>query len=455
MGNSSSKNTIMAAAGDANANAAPNAVSPASLRAPPSAHCSHLASSARTASRVLQSLSGEKRVALLLRIADLLEERTNTIMAANADDVARADAQGTLPPATRQRLALKEGKIKQVAAGTRAVARQQEPIGRVVRRCKVMDDDEHGSGSLTLEKVTAPMGVLLVIFEARPDALPQIASLALKAGNGALLKGGREATQSNKAIHACIAQALTEFGVPPACITLVDTRDEVDGLLACHDTIDMVVPRGSNQLCTYVMENTKIPVLGHADGVCHVYVDKAADPLKANRILVDAKTDYPAACNAAETCLVHMDHFANPHGYGHRLLNKLTEEGIKVLAGPRMHAIAGCAQLPTTEDMHVEYGDLTLMMEVVDDVDAAIAHINANSSSHTECVVTEDEAVREKFLNAVDSACVFANCSTRFSDGFRFGLGAEVRLVFACLILFFFFVFVENGLLLAWLACAV
>ena len=334
------------------------------------------------------------------------------------------------PPATRQRLALKEGKLKQVAAGVRAVAKQEEPIGRVVRRCRLIEDEPGSahSGDLVLEKVTAPMGVLLVIFEARPDALPQIASLALKAGNGALLKGGREASASNKAIHACIAQALAECNVDPACITLVDTREAVDSLLACHDVIDMVVPRGSNQLCTYVMENTKIPVLGHSDGVCHVYVDASADPAMALRICIDAKSDYPAACNALETCLVHASHFATPHGFGHRLIAGLVKEGIAVLAGPRMRTIAGCAQLPTTDDLHVEYGNLTMLMEVVDDVGSAIAHINANSSSHTDCIVTADDAAREEFLNSVDSACVFANCSTRFSDGFRFGLGAEVRI---------------------------
>ena len=290
---------------------------------------------ARDASRALQAAPTSVRVAALTHLADSLLARSADVLAANAADVAAADAAG-VEGALRQRLALTEGKLATLAAGIRAIAATDEPLGRVTSRTRVAD-------GLILEKTAAAIGVLLVIFESRPDALPQIAALAIRSGNGLLLKGGKEAARSNAILHelVCDAVAAAAPGVGRGLVALVTTRAGVDELLALDDVIDLCIPRGGNALVTHVQARTKIPVLGHADGVCHMYVDAAADPAMAAALAVDAKTDYPAACNAVETVLIH-ERFAGRDA----LLKALTDAGVTLHGGPAAVAALGLPPPP-------------------------------------------------------------------------------------------------------------
>lgn len=353
---------------------------------------------------------------MLNRVADALLEKEAEIMAANEKDV--QEATGKVSDALLQRLVLKPQKIKQLADGIRAIAAQEEPIRRALQRTEVAE-------GLVLEKQTAPIGVLLIIFEARPDALPQIASLAIRSGNGLLLKGGKEASRSNAALHKIIVDAV---GAPLGAdlIHLVTSRDEIGDLLKLDDVIDLVIPRGGNALVSHIQASTKIPVLGHADGICHVFVDAAADLDKAVTIVLDSKVDYPAACNAVEKVLVHDA--AAAKGALDKLVAALKEAGVAVHAGERLAAsgAASAEGLAAAPSARHEYSSMDVTLETVPDLDAAVDHIHAHGSGHTECIVTEDQAAADAFLRRVDSACVFHNASTRFADGYRFGLGAEV-----------------------------
>jgi len=373
-----------------------------------------MASKARSASRQLQALPSETRVAILNRIADSLEANESRIMAENAKDI-EASSQGKVADALLQRLILKPNKIAQLADGIRAIAKQEEPIGHLLNRTEIAE-------GLILDKVTSPIGVLLIIFEARPDALPQIAALAIRSGNGLLLKGGKEAANSNVLLHSLIADAIQEVApeVGRDLIGLVTTRGEIDDLLKLHDVIDLVIPRGSNSLVSYIQSHTKIPVLGHADGICHIYVDSAADMDKAIKLCVDSKVDYPAACNAVEKILVH-DALVGDKVTA--LVKALQDAGVTIHGGEKASTILS---LPIAPSARVEWGTLDVTVELVGGLDEAIDHIHANGSGHTECIITEDRQVADDFLKRVDSACVFHNASTRFSDGYRFGLGAEV-----------------------------
>jgi len=372
-----------------------------------------MAMRSRAASRQLQSLTTAERVAILNRVAELLEANEASIMAENAKDV--ESATGKISEALLQRLILKPSKIRQLADGIRAIARQEEPIGRLLSRTEIAE-------GLVLDKVTSPIGVLLVIFEARPDALPQIAALAIRSGNGLLLKGGKEAVHSNAKLHSLVVDAVTEIApsVGRDIIGLVTSRDEIDALLKLDDVIDLVIPRGSNQLVSYIQHGTKIPVLGHADGVCHIYVDHAADDELAKRICVDSKVDYPAACNAVEKILVHDALIGTRLD---SLIAALEGAGVTVHGGDRAVVALG---LPAAPAARHEYSSLDVTLELVSSLDEAIDHIHRHGSGHTECVITADDDVAAQFLRRVDSACVFHNASTRFSDGYRFGLGAEV-----------------------------
>ena len=366
---------------------------------------------ARAAGRVLAALPGTTRGALLERVAEALHTRRAEVLEQNRLDVADGEAAVAavrMSRALARRLALSDAKIDVLVDGIRAIAAAPEPLGRVVQRTELAD-------GLMLEQQTSPMGVLLVIFESRPDALPQVAALALRSGNGLLVKGGREAARSNRVLHRVITEAL-EPEVPAAVIGLVETREEIADLLALDDVIDLAIPRGSNAMVAHIQANTRIPVLGHADGVCHVFVDRAADPAQTRAIVLDSKTDYPAACNAMETLLVHRDW---PHLDG--LLAALTAAGVTLHRGPD-----GPAGLPEAPALHHEFGDLACTVQGVEDRDAAIGWIHAYGSGHTEVICTEDTAAAADFLARVDSACVFHNASTRFADGYRFGLGAEV-----------------------------
>ncbi|KAL0402819.1 UNVERIFIED_CONTAM: Delta-1-pyrroline-5-carboxylate synthase [Sesamum radiatum] len=371
-----------------------------------------MAVAARESSRRLQALSSHDRSKILLDVADALEANEKLIIAENEADVADAQQAG-YEKSLVSRLALKPGKISSLANAIRVLANMEEPVGRVLKRTEL-------SEGFVLEKTSSPLGVLLIIFESRPEALVQIASLAIRSGNGLLLKGGKEARRSNAILHKVITSAIPK-SVGERLIGLVTSREEIPELLKLDDVIDLVIPRGSNKLVTQIKTSTKIPVLGHADGICHVYVDKSANRDMAKQIVLDAKTDYPAACNAMETLLVHKDLLQD--GILNELIMELQIKGVKIFGGPRASSLLN---IPEARSLHHEYSSLACTVEIVDDVNAAIDHIHQHGSAHTDCIVTEDHEVAELFLRQVDSAAVFHNASTRFSDGFRFGLGAEV-----------------------------
>ncbi|KAM1038023.1 hypothetical protein ACFX13_033487 [Malus domestica] len=388
-----------------------------------------MAVAARESSRQLRALGSQERRKILLDVADALEANEGEILAANEADVAAAQ-DDRYEKALISRLALKPGKISALAKSIRKLADMEEPIGRVLKKTELAE-------GLVLEKLSCPLGVLLVVFESRPDALvqfldkltntflfqtiQQIASLAIQSRNGLLLKGGKEAKRSNAILHKVITSAIPE-PVGGKLIGLVNTRDEIPDLLKLDNVIDLVIPRGSNKLVSQIKESTKIPVLGHADGICHVYVDKSANLDMAKRIVLDAKVDYPAACNAMETLLVHKDLLSGDGGFK-QIISELQVSDVTLYGGPRA---ATALNLPETNSFHYEYSSLACSVEIVDDVNAAIDHIHEHGSAHTDCIVAEDRQVAETFLTQVDSAAVFHNASTRFCDGARFGLGAEV-----------------------------
>ncbi|CAF2047785.1 hypothetical protein BRARA_I03811 [Brassica rapa] len=371
-----------------------------------------MAVAARESSRKLQALSSEDRKNILLDIANALEANEKIIKAENDLDVAAAQEAG-YEESLVARLVMKPGKISSLAASIRQLAEMEDPIGRVLKKTEVAD-------GLILEKTSSPLGVLLIVFESRPDALVQIASLAIRSGNGLLLKGGKEARRSNAILHKVITDAIPKT-VGGKLIGLVTSRDEIPDLLKLDDVIDLVIPRGSNKLVSQIKNSTKIPVLGHADGICHVYVDKSCKVDMAKRVVSDAKLDYPAACNAMETLLVHKD--LEQNGVLNELIYALQANGVTLYGGPKA---SGKLNIPEVKSFHHEYSSKACTVEIVEDVHGAIDHIHQHGSAHTDCIVTEDSEVAEIFLRQVDSAAVIHNASTRFCDGFRFGLGAEV-----------------------------
>lgn len=371
-----------------------------------------MAVAARESSRRLQAISSHDRRKILLDIADALEANEKLIKTENEADVTTAQQAG-YEKSLIARLALKPGKISSLANSIRVLANMEDPIGRILKRTELAD-------GLVLEKTSSPLGVLLIVFESRPDALVQIASLAIRSGNGLLLKGGKEAKRSNAILHKIITDAIPD-SVGGKLIGLVTSREEIPDLLKLDDVIDLVIPRGSNKLVSQIKNSTKIPVLGHADGICHVYLDKSANMDMAKRIVVDAKVDYPAACNAMETLLVHKD-LSQSEGLS-ELIVDLRVEGVTLYGGPRASSLLN---FPEARSFHHEYNSLACTVEIVDDVYAAIDHIHQHGSAHTDCIIAEDQEVAEVFLHQVDSAAVFHNASTRFCDGARFGLGAEV-----------------------------
>ena len=369
---------------------------------------------ARSASRQLNQLSSADRAHLLHAVADALVKESHAILAANQadmEDAHQAVLEGNLAPELVKRLQLDQSRILSLADGIRSIADMPEPIG------SVLVDRDLGDG-LHLQQVTAPLGVILVIFEARPDALPQIAALSLRSGNGLILKGGKEAKRSNAVLHKIIGDAI-EQKVSRKVIGLVETREQIGDLLALDDVIDLVIPRGSNQLVQMIQSNTRIPVMGHADGVCHIYVDESAPFDLATALIKDSKLDYPAACNAVETLLVHRN-WLKAHGFTSL---QAACEGIKWRTSGSESALD---HLPSAPSLHHEYGDAQLTIHPVSDMQTAIDHIHQFGSGHTEVIVTADQSNAEAFLDRVDSASVFHNTSTRFADGYRYGLGAEV-----------------------------
>ncbi|MEB3332296.1 MAG: glutamate-5-semialdehyde dehydrogenase, partial [Synechococcaceae cyanobacterium] len=307
------------------------------------------------------------------------------------------------------------GKLAAAIEGVRQVAALADPVG--LRQLHTQLDE-----GLVLERCTVPLGVLGVIFEARPDAVMQIAALAIRSGNGALLKGGSEASRSCAAIHAALRRGLAASAVEPQALELLTSRSESLALLRLDGLVDLIIPRGSNALVRFIQDNTRIPVLGHADGVCHLYVDAAADPAEALRLAIDSKTQYPAACNAIETLLVHR---AIAAAFLPEAVRALAAAGVELRGDPAACAL-GVPVAATSEDWGHEYSDLILSVRVVEDLEQALAHIARHGSRHTDAIATRDNVAAERFLAAVDSAGVFHNCSTRFADGFRYGFGAEV-----------------------------
>ncbi len=379
-----------------------------------------LARATKTAAQELALLPGPARDKAIEAIARALEAAVPDILAANAADCEAAQAEG-IAASLYARLKLDETKLRGEIAGVRDVGSLPDPVGRLQIHREL-------DAGLVMQRVTCPVGVLGVIFEARPDAVIQISALAVKSGNGAILKGGREAIRSCQAIVDAVRTGLTGTVVRPEVIQLLTTREETVALLGLDDYVDLVIPRGANSFVRFVQDNTSIPVLGHASGMCHLYVDAAADLSKAVPITVDAKVQYPAACNAIETLLVHRD-------IADRFLPSvaaaLQTAGVVLRADPAGTAILEAAGLAgvepaTDDDWSTEYSALVLSIRVVDSVEAAIAHIGTYGSHHTDAIVTEDPVTAELFLSRVDSTGVFLNCSTRFSDGFRYGFGAEL-----------------------------
>ena len=314
-----------------------------------------------------------------------------------------------------KRLRFDEHKLADVCAGIDDTIALPDPVGRTLLK-REMDE------GLVLVRESCPIGVIGVIFEARPDALVQISSLCLKSGNCAILKGGSETMRTNRALFELIHAAAVEAGLPQGCLHQVEARADINELLGCDTSVDLLIPRGSNAFVRYIMDNTRIPVMGHSDGICHIYVDGAADIEKAVRICVDAKIQYTAACNAVETLLVQRSAAAEllPP-----IVAALQAEGVEVRGTDEVRAIADCA--PATDaDWDTEYLALIVSIKLVDGVDEAIDHINRHGSHHTDAIITEDAATAARFMQLVDSAGVYQNCSTRFADGFRYGFGAEV-----------------------------
>ncbi|HEX8143092.1 MAG TPA: glutamate-5-semialdehyde dehydrogenase [Pyrinomonadaceae bacterium] len=377
---------------------------------------------AKAASRVLAVFPAARRNEMLLAAAALIEERVAEILKANVLDCRAAEREveaGRMSRSMFERLQTSERGVKQMAAGVRQVAALDDPLGRELA---VTELDE----GLTLYKLTCPLGVVGVVFESRPDVIPQVASLALKSGNALLLKGGAEAAHTNEALISIWHEALAGFGeVPEGALNLLHTREDVGEMLKRDEEIDLIIPRGSREFVRYVAEHSRIPVLGHGEGICHVYVDAAADLKKAQEIAFDAKVQYPAACNAAETLLVH-------EGIASRFLPEMIARylgaGVEVRGCPQTRALAGSSDVvaATEDDWSTEYSDLIISIKVVASCAEAIGHIHAYGSGHTEAIVTDEAEEAAIFLESVDAAGIYHNASTRFADGFRYGFGAEL-----------------------------
>lgn len=363
---------------------------------------------------LMAALSPDARNAALCAVSDELELRRDLIFEANRTDLEKAQADG-IPAPVLNRLKFDGHKLDDVKAGIESLINLPDPLFQTLLSRQL---DE----GLTLQKVTCPIGVIGVIFESRPDALVQIASLCMKSGNCAVLKGGSEAAATNRILFDIIYDAGIKAGMPAGFLALVENRWEIDELLTCDDSIDLLIPRGGNAFVQHIMEHSKIPVMGHADGVCHVYIDKSFDMEKAVPIAVDAKTQYVVACNAAETILVHRDAAASLLP---RLKEAMEEKSVAIKGTPEVQSYISCS-LAEAGDFGKEFSDYIIAVKIVDSLDEAIAHINRYGSHHTDCIVTEDDGAARQFMLLVDSAGVYQNCSTRFADGFRYGFGAEV-----------------------------
>lgn len=372
------------------------------------------ASRAKAASIKLAAVSSDIKNRALEAIAKAIAGKEAEIISANERDIERSSKEN-LPLPLLKRLKFDAGKIKDVIEGIESLMRITDPVGEIIEATEL-------SEGLELHKVSCPIGVIGVIFESRPDALVQISTLCLKSGNSVMLKGGSEAAETNRVLAHIIAGAAESVGVPGGWLQLLETRSDVNEMLGMDEFIDLIIPRGSNEFVKYIMDNSNIPVLGHADGICHCYIDNEADVDMAVNVTMDSKTQYIAACNTLETLLVHRD-------IAEKVLPVLKEKmdvaGIDLVGCEKTVKVIDIAPAEE-EDWKTEYLDYKLSIKMVNDIDEAIDHINKYGSGHTDTIVTSHIGHAEKFMDLVDSGCVFRNCSTRFSDGYRFGLGAEV-----------------------------
>ncbi len=362
-----------------------------------------IAQNAKNAYLKTMNLDVEIKNQALSAIAKKIEQNKDEIFAANQKDLENASImlkEGKINQATYNRLKINENKINDLITGLNDLIKLDDPVNKVLWQ-KELDED------LILKKIATPIGVIGVIFEARPDCFIQIASLLIKSGNCGILKGGSEANNTNALFADLVNSALDEINYPKNAINLIYSREDIKTMLSLDEYISLIIPRGSNSLVKFIKENTKIPVLGHASGICHIFVDENAKYENVKKIVIDAKTQYPSACNAVETVLIHKE-----WNYINQLKKDLIAARIEIVENPLDYA-------------H-EYSDTILSIKIVDNLNEAIGHINKFGSGHTDSILSEDNENIEKFMNLVDSACVFSNCSTRFSDGFRFGFGAEV-----------------------------
>jgi len=373
-----------------------------------------ISQAAKKAAIQLAAVSSEQKNGALRAIADELYRNASEIIAANKKDI-EAGKLNNLSTPLLKRLRFDQGKIDEVTEGISSLVSLPDPVGTTLSATEL-------DKGLELYKVSCPIGVIGVIFESRPDALVQISTLCLKSGNGVLLKGGSEARNTNRVLADTINRATASAGIPRGWLQLLETRADVGEMLAVDEYIDLIIPRGSNEFVKYIMDNSNIPVLGHADGICHVYVDADADLDRAVAIAVDSKTQYVAVCNAAETLLVHeavADRFLP-------CIQETFQQKNVELRGCEKTALIISVSPAGPQDWKTEYLDYILSVKVVADIDEAIHHINTYGSGHTDSIVTENREAAIRFMDLVDSGNVFWNCSTRFSDGFRYGLGAEV-----------------------------
>lgn len=373
-----------------------------------------LAISAKKTSTRLTAMTTGKKNAALKAIAKALKSHSKEILAANKKDIENAAKQKLAAPLLK-RLKFDENKINEVCSGIENLIKLEDPIGKTLYAMQL-------DKGLDLYKVSCPIGVIGIIFESRPDALVQISSLCLKSGNACVLKGGAEAANTNQKLYEIINEASTNAGMPKNWIGIIQTRADVQAMLSLDKYIDLLIPRGSNQFVKYIMDNSNIPVLGHADGICHVYVDDKADAAMAVKITVDAKSQYPAVCNAAETLLVHKNIAKKCLPL---MKTALEAKGVELRGSEKTRKIINIKPA-TKKDWETEYLADILSIKVVDSIDEAIEHINTYGSHHTDTIVTKNKKAAQEFMQLVDSANVFLNTSTRFADGFRYGLGAEV-----------------------------
>ena len=381
-------------------------------------YCEQLADQARAAGRALGATSGAKRAAALDHVAQRLLDEAAAIQAANAKDLATGEQAG-LSKAMLDRLRLDDKRIAAMAQSVRQIAQQPDPVGQVI-------EGYVRPNGLRLQKLRVPIGVVLIIFESRPNVTSDAAALCIKSGNAVILRGGKEAVHSNAAIAHCVQGGLEDTGLDPATVQLVQTTDRsaVGALLKMVGKIDLAIPRGGESLIKAVVEQAHIPVIKHYTGNCQVYVDQAADDAMALAVCVNAKTQRPGVCNAAETLLFHQQ--AAQRGVLHRVCEALAQQGVEIRGDEATRKLFPNAKPASEDDWAAEYLDLIVAVKVVDDVDEAINHINQYGSGHTDAILTQDIAAADQFVQRVDSANVFVNCSTRFSDGGEYGLGAEI-----------------------------